>query len=170
MLKFISTQPCILCLYLFVSPLQIQCPALIINILQALLLQFLFSKYQFIPCCPWSEVCMILAFLPTHSVLASFFSVISFELPITWTFFDFPRRFELSGVDCLLLTISHRRRRDYSPIFTSPEATNCLSIITLMILRENKIIDQFPTPKHQHIGLPFWKLLAFNVIITARWL
>ena len=39
-----------------------------------------------------------------------------------------------------------------------------------MIIWENKIIDQFPTPKHQQIWLPFWKLLAFNVTITARWL
>ena len=38
-----------------------------------------------------------------------------------------------------------------------------------MIIRENKIIDQFPTPKHQQIWLPFWKLLAFTVIITAQW-
>ena len=38
-----------------------------------------------------------------------------------------------------------------------------------IIIRENKSIDQFPTPKHQKIWLPFWKLLAFNVIITARW-
>ena len=30
-----------------------------------------------------------------------------------------------------------------------------------MIIRENKIIDQFATPKHQKIWLPFWKLLAF---------
>ena len=44
---------------------------------------------------------------------------------------------------------------DYSPIFTSHEATNCFSIITLMIIRENKSIDQFPTPKHQQIWLPF---------------
>ena len=39
-----------------------------------------------------------------------------------------------------------------------------------MIIRENKIIDQFSTPKHQKIWPPFWKLLAFNVIITTRWL
>ena len=32
-----------------------------------------------------------------------------------------------------------------------------------MIIRENKIIDQFPTPKHQKIWLPFWELQAFNV-------
>ena len=37
-----------------------------------------------------------------------------------------------------------------------------------MIIRENKMIDQFPTPKHQQIWLPLWKLLAFNVIITVR--
>ena len=35
------------------------------------------------------------------------------------------------------------------------EATNCFSVITLMIIRENKIIDRFPTPKHQNIWLPF---------------
>ena len=59
-------------------------------------------------------------------------------------------------------------RGDYLPIFSSPEATNCFRIIILMIIRENKMIDQFPTPKHQQIWLPLWKLLAFNVIITVR--
>ena len=44
------------------------------------------------------------------------------------------------------------------------------SIITFIIIRENKTIDQFPIPKHQQMWLPFWKLVAFNVIITARWL
>ena len=43
----------------------------------------------------------------------------------------------------------------YMSIFTSPEATNCFDMSTLMIIRENKIIDQFPTPKHQQILLPF---------------
>ena len=40
-----------------------------------------------------------------------------------------------------------------------------------MIIRENKIIDQFPTPKHQQVWLPFWKLLAFNAraVIIAGW-
>ena len=38
-----------------------------------------------------------------------------------------------------------------------------------MIIQENKIIDQFPTPKHQQIWLPLWKLLAFNVMTTVRW-
>ena len=40
-------------------------------------------------CCPQSEVCMILAFLP-HPVFL--FLVICFVPPITRTFFDFPRR------------------------------------------------------------------------------
>ena len=40
------------------------------------------------------------------------------------------------------LTISRRRRREYRRIVTSPEETNCLSIITLMIIRENKIKDR----------------------------
>ena len=36
-----------------------------------------------------------------------------------------------------------------------------------MIIPEKEITDQFPTPKRQQIWLPFLKLLAFNVIITA---
>ena len=61
------------------------------------------------------------------------------------------------GVYCNLNRVEGARRSqgDYSPIFTSPEATNCFSIITLMIIRDNKIIDQCPTPKHQKIWLPF---------------
>ena len=127
-LKFISTQPCILCQStsnLMSTPDHEYSSSFVASIP--------FSKYQVIPRCPWSEVCMILAFLPTH-LFISLFSVISFELPITWTFFDFARRFELSGVDYLSF---NDWRRYYSPIFTSPEATNCFSIITLMILREN---------------------------------
>ena len=51
-----------------------------------------------------------------------------------------------------IVTESPRRSRgDYSPIFTSPEATNCFSIITLMIIRENKI-------KKRHIFERFWGL------------
>ena len=55
-------------------------------------------------------------------------------------------------------TVDREVREKYyliTPIFTSPEATNCFSIITLMIIRENKIIDQFLTPKHKKIWLPF---------------
>ena len=39
-----------------------------------------------------------------------------------------------------------------------------------MIIQENKIIDQFPTRKHKKIWLQFWKLLAFDIIITVWWL
>ena len=35
-----------------------------------------------------------------HVVLLHILTVIYFKLPITRTFFDFPRRFKLSGVDC----------------------------------------------------------------------
>ena len=44
----------------------------------------------------------VLSFLP-HPVyfLIPLFLVICFELPITRTIFDFPRRFELSGFDCI---------------------------------------------------------------------
>ena len=59
-------------------------------------------------------------------------------------------------------TVTHFRSSSRKPsswflssLFTSPEATHCFSIITLMIIRENKIIDQFPTPKHEKLWLPF---------------
>ena len=46
----------------FVTPVQIQCPSPVSY--QALLLNSLFTISIFISCCLWSEVCMILAFLP----------------------------------------------------------------------------------------------------------
>ena len=58
------------------------------------------------------------------------------------------------------LTIS----RLYSPIFTSPEATNCFSIITLMIIRENKIIGQFQEP----IKIKFDGLLSISDSETLK--
>ena len=48
-----------------------------------------FSKYQYISCQPWSEVCMILAILPSCSM--SLLLVICFWFPISWTVFDFPK-------------------------------------------------------------------------------
>ena len=39
------------------------------------------------------------------------------------------------------------------------EVTNRQYLSRLMIIRENKIIDQFSSPKLQQIWLPFWKLL-----------
>ena len=44
---------------------------------------------------------------------------------------------------------------DYSPIFMSLDATNCFSIITLMIIRENKIIKR-------HIFERFWDFKMSN--------
>ena len=42
-------------------------------------------------CIPSSSVCLFPLIFP----------VICFELPVTQTFFFFPKRFELSGVDCI---------------------------------------------------------------------
>ena len=67
-----------------------------------LLLNSFFKILIYVSCCPWSEMCMILAFLPTR-LLISLFPVIHFEIPITRAFFDFPRGLELSGVDCTWL-------------------------------------------------------------------
>ena len=47
----------------------------------------------------------VFVFLP-HPI--SLLLVICFELPITRTIFDFPRRFELSGVDCINKYKIHR--------------------------------------------------------------
>ena len=55
----------------FVTLVQSQCPSLYILLLN---------------CIPSPSICL--------------FPVICFKLPITRTFFDLPRRFELSGVDC----------------------------------------------------------------------
>ena len=55
----------------------------------------------FTSCCSWSEVCVILVFL-NHSICL--FPVICIELPITQTFLDFPKRFELSvEVNCTIV-------------------------------------------------------------------
>ena len=67
--------------------------------------------YRF-SCCLWTEVCIIPAFLhsPSH-LLVSAFQVIYFELPITRTFLDFPRRFELPGVDSGYFCIRWRSQK-----------------------------------------------------------
>ena len=95
----------------FVTPVQIQSPSPYIN--QALLVNS-FSKISiFFSCCPWSKVCMIVAF-PAH-LLICLFPVTCFKLPLTGTFFDFPRRFELSGVDCTICSkyILHSPKNDH---------------------------------------------------------
>ena len=74
---------------------------------QALLINsfFFFSKHQFVSLVAlegsWSEVCMILAFPPhPFAYFLTFGYLICFSL--LRTPFDFPRRFELSGVDCVI--------------------------------------------------------------------
>ena len=59
----ISKQPCKFFVFtFFVTPVQIQSPSPYIN--KALLVNF-FSKISiFFSCCPWSKVCMIVAFPP----------------------------------------------------------------------------------------------------------
>ena len=87
-------------LRLFVSPVQIQCPSLYVN--QALfLIQTFFQSNKSIFLAALEVKCAwYLHSLPIH-LFISLFPVICFELPITTrTFFDFPRRFELSGVNC----------------------------------------------------------------------
>ena len=60
----LKTTVSIFCPPLFlVTPVQIQCPFPCVSY-QALLLNSLFTISIFISCCLWSEVCMILAFLP----------------------------------------------------------------------------------------------------------
>ena len=105
-----KTTVSILCLYFYVTPVQIQCPFLYIN--QALLLFFFFSKYQsiYISCCPKGEVCMKLAPPPPFHLSISLFPFICFKLLITRihvlvtrTFFNFPTRFKLSGIDYIIV-------------------------------------------------------------------
>ena len=60
----------------------------------------LFANYQSRPLATLKvKSACYLHSLPIH-LLISFFPVICFELLITRPFFDFPRRFQLSGVDC----------------------------------------------------------------------
>ena len=80
----------ILCLYFYVTPVQIQCPSPYIN--QALLLSVFFKKVNLcLPMLPWNEVCILFPSIFLH-LLVSLFPVICFELPITGIFFNFPKR------------------------------------------------------------------------------
>ena len=82
---------------LYVIPVQIQCPSLYTN--QALLVNSFSRISIYISCCPWREVRMLLAF-PLHPF--AYFLTLGY-LPRTTdnsNFSDFPRRFELSGIDC----------------------------------------------------------------------
>ena len=100
-----KTRVSILCLYFYVTPVQIQCPFLYIN--QALLLNFFqnINLYLLLPEC---EVCMILASpLPFANFLISVHLLRtpdnSNSVLVTRTFFNFPTRFELSGVDYIIV-------------------------------------------------------------------
>ena len=74
----------ILCLYFYVTPIQIQCPSLYID--QALLFNFLFKIFISLAAlnvkCAW-----YLRSLSMHSLNFFIFLVICFILPITQTFF-----------------------------------------------------------------------------------
>ena len=99
--QFISKQPCQFLVF-FVIPVQVQCPSLYVN--QASFLNFFFKILIYISCCSWKwsvhDTC-----IPSPSIhLRIFlFPVICFELAITRIFFNFPRRFELLGVDSVAL-------------------------------------------------------------------
>ena len=69
--EFISKQPCIPGIYFFVSPVPKIQPCIQIK----LCCYLTFSKYQSISCscCSWSEVYMILAFLPHPICLFAYF-------------------------------------------------------------------------------------------------
>ena len=79
----------------------------------------------------WGGVKKSKAYLLTNVLVRQYLNICAFG-KVLWNFF--------------YLKISRRSRREYRRI---------VSIITLTIIRENRIIDQFPTPKHQQIWLPF---------------
>ena len=96
----------ILCLYFYVTPLQIQFPSLYIN--QDLLLNSFFKITIFMSSNAAFEVesAWSLHSLPIH-LLLSLFPVIclALKLLITQTFFGLPRRFESSGVKLYFLKL-----------------------------------------------------------------
>ena len=97
-IEFIYKQPCILCLFLSVKFKYSVKSYILIKICWLISL----SKYLSLP--HLIKVCMILSF-PPHPF--AYFLISGYLLrapdndPITRTFFGFPRRFELSGVDCI---------------------------------------------------------------------
>jgi len=134
-------------------PLQIQCPFLYIN--QALPLNSFFKTSIYISCIPWSKVCMILA-SPLHHFFISLFSVICFKLPITQTFFYFPRRFEWLGVNCSYIvftailftndrqkTKGHKSQTRMQWIYCKTVNTRGIqSTVALQTLRHNGHLDK----------------------------
>ena len=86
------------------TPVQIQCP-----FLYTLLLNYL----------SFPSICLVISLLPF---------IIYFKLPITRTLFDFPRRFELSGVDCSV--VGGGGVTPHPPVRTGTQAT-----LSLLLLR-----------------------------------
>ena len=109
---------------------------------QAFVLFFPFSKWQYISCCPWSEVCMILAFL-SHPI--SLFLVICFDLPVNRTFFDFPWRLDIGS-----------RLYSFLPRSVPPSFNNWIALDILSVRKAQKQeyqrVRRFP-PKY--IETPF---------------
>lgn len=90
----------------FVSPVQMQCPTLYVNKAFSLVISFdSFFQNTSISLSVLEVKCSWYLFYctPSQSSLPYFRSrAVGFELPITRTFLYFPRRCELSGVDCRL--------------------------------------------------------------------
>ena len=84
------------------------------------------------------------------------------------------RRYILADVHVANIHIADIHRRYSSPIFTSPEATNCFSINTLMIIPEIKILINFRLRNIKKSGCHFDKAkhlanhsALFSIIINV---
>ena len=79
---------------------------------------------------------MLLPFIP-HPI--SLFPVICFELSLTRTFLDFPRKFQLSGVDCINMQV-------YASRIVHPSPQGMMSIPFFYLLFTCKsVFSQFTT-------------------------
>ena len=104
-----KTTVSILCLYFYVTPVQIQCPFLYIN--QALLLFFFFQNInQSISLAALKVKCAWNLHPPPLPFVYFLISVHFLQTPdnsnsvlVTRTFFNFPTRFKLSGVDYIIV-------------------------------------------------------------------
>ena len=74
------------------------------------------------------------------------FPVICFELPLTRTFFDFPRRFELSGVDCTSFVFSMSIAFSITPRFNQGEPDDGQKHGPHLVQRGNETWSSFSMP------------------------
>ena len=74
------------------------------------------------------------------------FPVICFELPLTRTFFDFPRRFELSGVDCTSFVFSMSIAFSITPRFNQGEPDDGRKHGPHLVQRGNETWSSFSMP------------------------